>query len=123
MLNISPSKMALAMMEAIVEFSKKNTKVHISLVRVVIFREEMVATYLEEMEKASKPGSSILEMVTRPLCRHTGDTIKGKHRKRCSFERRECVGVFRFSSILALKHKADIICFKTGKYRWLYEKD
>ena len=80
MLNIPPGKMALAMMEAIAEFSKKNNNTAISLVRVVIFQEEMVATYLEQMEKAMKPGSSIMGMVTAPF-RYLSDTIKGRHKK------------------------------------------
>ena len=91
MLNIPASKMALAMMEAIAEFSKKNTNTTISLVRVVIFQEEMVATYLEQMEKAMKPGSSILGMVTAPF-RYIGDTIKGRYKKRFSRECREYMG-------------------------------
>ena len=75
MLKISPSKMALAMMEAIAEFSKKNTNSTISLVRVVIFQEEMVATYLDQMEKATNASSSIMGMVTAPF-RYIGNTIK-----------------------------------------------
>ena len=103
MLNIPASKMALAMMEAIAEFSKKNTNISISLVRVVIFQEDMVATYLEQMEKAMKPGSSILGMVTAPF-RYIGDTIKGRYKKRCSCECREYIwGLIRFPCTLALK--------------------
>ena len=82
MLNISPSKMALNMMEAIAEFSKKNNNTAINLVRVVIFQEEMVSTYLEQMEKAMKPGSSIMGMITAPF-RHLSDTIKGRHKMNC----------------------------------------
>ena len=76
MLNFSPDKMAVAMMEAIADFSKKNQTTTIRLVRVVIFQRDMLSTYLDQMAKATKPGSSIMNMVTAPF-RYIGNTIKG----------------------------------------------
>lgn len=76
MLKIPPSKMAITMMEAIADFSRRNQATTVNLVRVVIFQTEMVPTYLEQMDKATKPGSSIMDMVTAPF-RYIGDTIRG----------------------------------------------
>ena len=67
--------MADYMMEAIADFSK-NKNTNISLVRVVIFQAEMVPIYLEQMEKASKPDSTIMGMVTAPL-KNIGKAIRG----------------------------------------------
>ena len=68
--------MALAMMEAIADFSGRNQATTVSLVRVVIFQAEMVPVYLGQMDQANKPGSSILAMVTAPF-RYISNTIKG----------------------------------------------
>ena len=64
------------MMEAIAEFSRRNKNTSVELVRVVIFQKEMVPTYLRQMEKASKPGSSFFDMVKAPF-KSFGRAIKG----------------------------------------------
>ena len=68
--------MAIAMMEAVADFSKKNQATTVNLVRVVIFQAEMVPTYLDQMDKATKPGSSIMYMITKPF-QYIGDAIRG----------------------------------------------
>ena len=75
-LNIDPGTMADYMMEAIAEFSRRNKTTCVELVRVVIFQKEMVPTYLRQMEKASKPGSSFFDMVKAPF-KSFGRAIKG----------------------------------------------
>ena len=60
-------QMAVPMMEAIAEYSRKNKRTCISLVRVVVFQADMISKYLEEMKKAGKSGSSIFDMVTAPF--------------------------------------------------------
>ena len=69
----SPDNMAIAMMEAIADFSKQPRNV--CLVRVVVFQSTMVPTYLEQMKKANNPGSSILSMITTPF-RYIGKAFK-----------------------------------------------
>ena len=59
--------MAVTMMEAIAEYSRKNKGTCISLVRVVVFQTDMISKYLEEMKKAGKSGSSIFDVVTAPF--------------------------------------------------------
>ena len=75
-MNIDAGTMADYMMEAIAEFSRKNKNACVELVRVVIFQKEMVPTYLQQMEKASKPGSSFFDMVKAPF-KSFGRAIKG----------------------------------------------
>ncbi len=67
--------MALYMMEAIADFSRQNQRTSVNLVRVVVFQGTMVAPYLEEMQKAGKPGSSFLGVVTAPF-RFIGNKIR-----------------------------------------------
>ena len=67
MLAIDSGTMADYMMEAIAEFSKRNKTTCVDLVRVVVFQKHMVPTYLQQMDKASRPGSSIWNMVKAPF--------------------------------------------------------
>ena len=69
------------MMEAIADFSRRNKTTSVELVRVVIFQKDMVPTYLRQMEKASKPGSSFFDMVKAPF-KSFGRAIKGTSLRR-----------------------------------------
>ena len=69
--------MALAMMEAIADFSRKNQATTVHLVRVVVFQADMVPTYLSQLDQANKPDSSILDMITAPF-RSISNTVKGR---------------------------------------------
>ena len=55
--------MAVYMMEAIGEFSRKNPRGVVNLVRVVIFESSMVDKYLDQMDLALKSGSSFVDTV------------------------------------------------------------
>ena len=69
--------MALAMMEAIADFSKRNQTTNVKLVRVVVFQADMVPTYLGQLDQANKLDSSILDMITAPF-RYISNTVKGR---------------------------------------------
>ncbi len=74
----SVDNMAMAMMEAIAEFSKQKSPEHLSMVRVVIFQAFMVTIYHEQMQKATKPTSSLYSMITSPF-RLFGKAIMGEN--------------------------------------------
>ena len=75
-LKISPATMADHLMEAVAEFSRRNRNTSISLVRVVIYQEQMIPIYVKQMQKAGNPGSSIMDMVTAPFKSFT-NAIRG----------------------------------------------
>ena len=77
MLHKSTDKMALTMMEAVAEYSRRNKGTCISLVRVVVFQTNMIAKYIDEMKKAGNSGSSIFDVVTAPF-RSARKFFKGK---------------------------------------------
>ncbi len=70
----SVDKTAMAMMEAIAEFSKQKRPQHLSMVRVVIFQASIAAIYHEQMQKATKPASSLSRMINSSF-RLTGKPI------------------------------------------------
>ena len=63
-------------MEAIADFSKKNQSSNVSLVRVVVYEADMVSSYLKQMDIATKPGSSMMDMVKGSF-KMMGSAIKG----------------------------------------------
>ena len=77
-LHVPTDKMAVTMMETIAEFSRKNSKTTVSLVRVVIFQPDMISKYLEEMKRAANSGSSFLGGMTTPF-KYVRRKVKGKY--------------------------------------------
>ena len=74
--SLSADTMAVAMMEAVADFSKKNLPSNIGLVRVVIFQAEMVSAYVEQMKQAAfSGGGSVLNIPA--VFKAIGNTVKG----------------------------------------------
>ena len=68
--------MAVYMMEAIGEFSRKHPRGVVNLVRVVIFESSMVHKYLDQMDLALKSGSSFVDTV-KAVRGYVGSAFKG----------------------------------------------
>ena len=74
--SLSADTMAIAMMEAIADFSKKNLPSNIGLVRVVIFQAGMVSAYVEQMKQvAFGSGGNVLNIPA--VFKAIGNTFKG----------------------------------------------
>ena len=66
-LTLSANEKAAALMDGIVDFSKTYQTPSLSCVRVVIRQKDTLATFVEEMHKASKTEITLEKMITTPL--------------------------------------------------------
>ena len=75
-LKVSQNEMIEATMEAIADFCRNDDTTNLSNVRVVVCQDYMVTSYLQYIETATEPGSSVSDMIRTPL-RYFGNAMHG----------------------------------------------